>query len=75
MGCNTKAYINDIVIKTKNRCSLIDYLRETFENLCEVKLNPEKCAFGVPFGKLLAFLVSNSGIKANPDKIKAIENL
>ena len=35
-------------------------------------LNPAKCVFGVPAGKLLGFLVSKWGIKANPEKIKAI---
>ena len=40
-----------------------------------LKLNPEKCVFGVPSGKLLAFFVSHRGIEANPDKIKAIEQI
>ncbi|XP_074374374.1 putative mitochondrial protein AtMg00860 [Apium graveolens] len=35
-------------------------------------LNPAKCAFGVGFGKFLGHMVSNRGIEANPDKIKAI---
>ena len=35
-------------------------------------LNPDKCVFGVPAGKLLGFLVSNRGIEANPEKITAI---
>ena len=34
------------------------------------KLNPEKCVFGVPAGKLLSFLVSHYGIEANPKKIR-----
>ena len=38
-------------------------------------LNPAKCVFGVPAGKLLGFLVSNRGIEANPEKIKAITSL
>ena len=38
-------------------------------------LNPDKCVFGVPAGKLLGFLVSNRGIEANPEKIKAITSL
>ena len=37
-----------------------------------IKLNPAKCVFRVPSGKLLDFLVSHRGIEANPDKIKAI---
>jgi hypothetical protein len=36
------------------------------------KLNPEKCVFGVPAGKLLGFIVSHRGIEANPEKIEAI---
>ena len=39
------------------------------------KLNPEKCVFGVPSGKLLGFFVSQRRIEANPDKIKAIEQI
>ena len=38
-------------------------------------LNPEKCIFGVPSGKLLGFFVSQRGIEANLDKIKAIEQI
>jgi hypothetical protein len=40
-----------------------------------IKLNPAKCAFGVPSGKLLGFLVSHRGIEANPDKVKAIKEM
>ena len=52
-------------------------MTETFANLREykVKLNPEKCVFGIPAGKLLGFLVSEHGIKANPEKIKAIKSM
>jgi hypothetical protein len=37
-----------------------------------VKLNPEKCVFGVPRGMLLGFVVSERGIKAYPEKISVI---
>ena len=40
-----------------------------------MRLNPEKCVFGVPSGKLLGFHVSHRGIEANPEKIKAIEDM
>jgi hypothetical protein len=40
-----------------------------------MKLNPAKCTFGVPAGKLLGFLVSSRGIEVNPDKIHAIERM
>ena len=49
-------------------------LRETFDTLrsYNMKLNPRKCAFEVTAGKFLGFMVSQRGIKANPDKIRAI---
>ncbi|XP_070035316.1 uncharacterized protein [Nicotiana tomentosiformis] len=40
-----------------------------------LKLNPAKCAFGVPSGKLLGFIVSRRGIELDPSKIKAIQEL
>ena len=37
-----------------------------------MKLNPNKCAFGVSSGKFLGFMVSHKGIEVNPDKIQTI---
>jgi hypothetical protein len=39
------------------------------------KLNPNKCVFGVPSGKLLSFIISHRGIEANPEKISAITSM
>ena len=49
-------------------------LRETFDTLrsYNMKLNPGNCAFRVMAGKFLRFMVSQRGIKANSDKIRAI---
>src|SRR5437762_7055104 len=45
-----------------------------FENLRRFrwKLNPKKCVFGVPSGKLVGFIVSYRGIEANSEKLKDI---
>ena len=69
--------MDDIVVKTKDRSTLIQDLEETFANLRKInlKLNPEKCVFGVPSNKLLGLFLSQCGIEANPDKIKAIEQI
>ena len=77
IGKNVQVYVDDIVIKTKESKTLIEDLRETFDNLrrYRMKLNPAKCTFGVPAGKLLGFLVSSRGIEANPTKIAAIERM
>ena len=40
-----------------------------------MKLNPNKCAFGVTAGKFLGFMVSSRGIEVNPEKILAIMEL
>uniref|UniRef100_A0A8R7U7B3 Reverse transcriptase domain-containing protein n=1 Tax=Triticum urartu TaxID=4572 RepID=A0A8R7U7B3_TRIUA len=74
---NIEAYMDDIMVKTKDRATLIQDLEETFANMSKInlKLNPEKCVFGIPSGKLLGFFVSHRGIEANPDKIKAIEKI
>ena len=37
-----------------------------------MRLNPEKCAFGVEGGKFLGFMLTHRGIEANPDKCKVI---
>ena len=74
IGRNIEVYIDDIVVKTKHAATLIDDLRETFDNLdrYKIKLNPKKCFFGVPGGQVLEYFISARGIEANPLKIKAI---
>ena len=77
LGKNAEAYINDIVVKSREAKTLIQDLEETFTSLRKVdlRLNPEKCLFGVPSDKLLGFLVSHRGIEANPEKVKAIKDM
>nr|AAP52608.2 retrotransposon protein, putative, Ty3-gypsy subclass [Oryza sativa Japonica Group] len=77
IGRNVEAYLDDVVVKTKQKDDLITDLEETFASIraFRMKLNPEKCIFGVPLGKLLGFMVSHRGIQANPQKINAILNM
>ena len=74
IGRTVEAYVDDMVIETRHVKTLIDDLKLTFDNLrtYDIKLNPEKCVFGVPLGKLLGFIVSNRGIEANSTKIRAL---
>jgi hypothetical protein len=67
---NVQAYVDDVVIKTRNPEYLIADLEETFNSLRKFrwKLNLTKCVFGVPSGKLLGFI-------ANPKKIMAITDM
>jgi hypothetical protein len=77
IGRTVEAYVDDIVAKTKKASDLLSDLETTFKCLRAkgVKLNPEKCVFGVPRGMLLGFIVSERGIEANTEKIVAITNM
>jgi hypothetical protein len=77
IGHNLEVYIDDIIVKTRQDSSLIANLEETFTNLrrFNIRLNPEKCTFGVPRGKLLGYIITKRGIEVNPDKILAIAEI
>jgi hypothetical protein len=74
IGKNVEDYVDDVVVKTTTEDDLIADLAETFANLQHYcwKLNPEKCVFGVPSGKLLGFMVSHRGINAKCTKVDTI---
>jgi hypothetical protein len=72
-----EAYVDNVVVKTKESHYLIDDLTCTFAalNQYQWKLNPKKCIFGVPSGILLCNVVSRDGIHPNPEKVQAIINM
>jgi ribonuclease HI len=74
IGKNVLTYVDDIIVKSTKQENHIADLQETFANFRQagLKLNPEKCVFGVKKGKFLGCLVSTKGIEANPSKIEAI---
>ena len=53
------------------------HLRNLFDRLKKYKLrlNPNKCTYGVRSRKLLGFVVSGKGIEVNPAKVKAIQEM
>jgi hypothetical protein len=77
IGRTVEAYVDDIVVKTRKADDLVDDLRIAFGCLRAngVKLNPEKCVFGVQRGMLLGYIVSQRGIEANPEKVAALERM
>ena len=90
LGRNIEAYVDDIVVKSRKvddlvadlRAPKVDCLRAPKEyrkadclRAKGVKLNPEKCVFGVPRGMLLGFIVSQQGIEPNPEKVSAITRM
>ena len=74
IGRNVQVYVDDMLVKIRREDNYLDDLRETLDTLCSynMKLNPDKCAFGVMVGKFLGFMVSYRGIETNLDKIQAI---
>jgi hypothetical protein len=56
---------------------LVNDLRIVFD--CQrangVKLNPEKCVFGVPRDMLLGYIVSQRGIEPNTEKVAALDQM
>jgi hypothetical protein len=77
IGRTIEAYVDDIVVKTRKADDLVNDRRVAFDCLRAngVKLNPEKCIFGVPRGMLLGYIVSQRGIEPNPEKVTALERM
>ena len=74
IGRNVEVYVDDMLVKSKEEDNHLDDLKETFNTLKQynMKLNPSKCAFRVSSGKFLEFMVSQRGIEANLEKVRAI---
>ncbi|KAM2216423.1 hypothetical protein ACFXTI_022907 [Malus domestica] len=74
IGKSMEVYIDDMLVKSKHADQHITNLSEIFTILkrYRMRLNPNKCAFGVGSGKFLGFMISQRGIEANPEKIKVI---
>nr|GEW84605.1 hypothetical protein [Tanacetum cinerariifolium] len=77
IGRNLEAYVDDMVIKSRNEKMLLADIAETFDILKKInmKLNPKKCSFGVEERKFLGYVVTSEGVIANPKKTKAMADL
>nr|KYP71974.1 Retrovirus-related Pol polyprotein from transposon opus [Cajanus cajan] len=74
IGRSMEVYVDDMVVKSSDVSTHVRDLAKVFQALRQhqMRLNPEKCVFGVSGGKFLGFMLSNRGIEANPDKFQAI---
>ncbi|KAL6552673.1 hypothetical protein OROHE_008037 [Orobanche hederae] len=74
IGRTMEVYIDDIVVKSLRKEDHVRDLAEMFAILekYNMKLNPQKCSFGVSSGKFLGHIVSQRGVEANPAKIQAV---
>ncbi|XP_068504176.1 uncharacterized protein [Phaseolus vulgaris] len=71
---NVQAYVDDMVVTLQARGQHVSDLEELFATMAkyQLKLNPEKCVFGIEAGKFLGFLLTERGIEANPEKCATI---
>src|ERR1051325_140495 len=72
-----EVYVDDMIARSQTEEEHLDHMRKLFDRLKKYKLrlNSSKCTFGVRSGKLLRFVVSGKGIKVDPAKVKAIQEM
>jgi hypothetical protein len=77
IGKIVEIYIDDVVIKSLNHDSLLEDVKRTLECTRKhgLKMNPNKCAFGVSAGELLGFLVHEGEIEVGKKSMKAIDEV
>ena len=77
IGRNIEAYIDDMVIKSRQVEEHLANLGEIFSILKEhkLRLNISKCSFGVSSGKFLGYMITHRRIEVNLEQIKAINSL
>ena len=72
-----EVYVDDMIARSQTEEEHLDHLQKLFDRLklYKLRLNPNKCTFGVRSGKLLGFIVSDKGIQVDPAKVKAIQEM
>ncbi|GAU51332.1 hypothetical protein TSUD_412790 [Trifolium subterraneum] len=72
-----EVYVDDMIVKSGTEEEHVEYLLKMFQRLRKyrLRLNPNKCTFGVRSGKLLGFIVNQKGIEVDPDKVRAIREM
>ncbi|XP_052855308.1 uncharacterized protein K02A2.6-like [Drosophila gunungcola] len=71
------AYLDDIVVIGRNKKEHLEKLREVFRRLqaANLKINAEKCHFFQTELKYLGHIVTDRGIRTDPEKVAAIREL
>jgi len=74
IGRSVEINMDNMIVKSSSCDQHIKDLCHVFQALKAVgmRLNPDKCVFGVEGGKFLGFMLTSRGIEANPDKCQAI---
>ena len=77
IGTLVENYIDDVVVKSGNFVKHLADLRKILECTRKhgLKMNPNKCAFGVSVGHFLGFMVHLRGIEISKRSIDAINKV
>ncbi|CAL2247427.1 unnamed protein product [Prunus armeniaca] len=74
IGTSMEVYVDDMLVKSWTAGDHFQNILLMFGKLKKynMRLNPRKCSFGVSSGKFLGFMISQRGIEANLEKIRAL---
>jgi hypothetical protein len=77
MGKIIKIYQDDLIVFSKERFDHISHLRQVFERCRKygISLNPAKSILGVDEGKLLGHIITKDGVKMDPERVQAIQQV
>src|ERR1051325_10249592 len=72
-----EVYVDDMIAKSQTEEDHLRDLLKLFQSLRKyrLRLNPNKCTFGVKSGKLLGFIVSQKAIEVDLDKVREIQEI
>ena len=70
-------YLDDITVFSASDKEHLQHLKQTFEKcrMYGISLNPKKSHFAMEEGKILGHIVSHEGIKIDPERVKAIQQI
>ena len=73
---NVKVYVDDMLVMSIEADQYIANFKVLYElRQNQVKLNPNKCVFGMTSSKFLGFMVAQHRIKVNLKKIEALAKI
>jgi hypothetical protein len=71
------AYLDDIIIFSKNEKDHLRHIQEVFDRLCQhgLKMKMKKCTFFHEETNYLGFVINSKGVKPDPQKVESIRTL
>ena len=72
-----EVYVDDMIARSQTEEEHLNHLQKLFDRFktYKLRLNPNICIFGVRSGKLLGFVVNDKGIRVDPSKVKAMQEM